>query len=55
MYIGLNTLKKAKPEDVIRLANFMGIVTNDRPLEDAMWEIVEKTNPWKQQNNAWKW
>lgn len=54
MYIGLNALKNARPQDVIRLATFMGIVTMGRLLEDVMWEIVEKTNPWKRQNNAWK-
>lgn len=55
MYIGLTALTNARPQDVIRLANFMGIVTMGRILEDVIEEIVEKTNPWKRQNNAWKW
>lgn len=53
MYIGLNSLKRAKPQDVIRLATFMGIVTLGHVLEDVMWEIVKKTNPLKAQSNAW--
>lgn len=56
MYIGFDALtKRARPQDVIRLAHFMGIVTLGRLLEEIAWEIVEKTNPQKFVNNAWKW
>ena len=53
MYIGLNTLARAKPENVIRLANFMGIVTHNRLIDDVIEEIVQKTNPWNRNKGLW--
>lgn len=46
MYLGKKKLLRCKPKDVIRLANFMNLVTYKRDLEDIIDEIVEKSNVW---------
>lgn len=44
MHIKQTTLRRCKPQDVIRLAHFVGVVTFGRTLEDIIEELHLKIN-----------
>lgn len=45
MIIKASQLRRSKPEDIRRLARFLDIEEEDRPLEEVIEKLVGKINP----------